>query len=232
MADSAMSCAVIPKPDIHVSQNLISLFGLDDIAKSVERRNPVTGEKTNRLRKSYENHIKDFPGRNKAVSRPGEFAALLEIPEENWQADHVAGREIYRGFPETLMKNLERLEHSMEPGTLPLDEDAKWRNALSLDEPMVKSSGQQPPAKGNLGKTPVQDPTTASVESERPRPLRRGTQRSYNDSSFEGYNEAFDDGSDDEPMAAAYGGKDGGSRGGKKGRQVGTSTRKDRRKRL
>lgn len=149
--------------------------------------------------------------------KPGEFSKLLEIPEENWYADHVAGRELSKGYSEAVQKKLEHLDDYLEPGKLPPEEDAKWRDILGLDQPATKSNAQQQQGiKGNTNKTPQdQAPTT---ENERPRPLRRGKQRSYADSSFEGYKDAFDnDGSDDEPLAATYGTKDG---GGKKGRQV------------
>ncbi|ODV97190.1 hypothetical protein PACTADRAFT_1766 [Pachysolen tannophilus NRRL Y-2460] len=50
---------LLPSP----SSNLIALYGLNDISKSVARTNP-DGSKGVKLRKSYKNHIADLPGRH------------------------------------------------------------------------------------------------------------------------------------------------------------------------
>ncbi|KAL9033478.1 MAG: hypothetical protein Q9214_007498, partial [Letrouitia sp. 1 TL-2023] len=47
----------------------MSLFNLQSLASSVARTDPVTGEKINKMRKSYEGKVKalGLAGRNRAV---------------------------------------------------------------------------------------------------------------------------------------------------------------------
>ena len=49
----------VPSP----KQNLLALYGLEPIAKSLARSNP-DGTKGVKLRKSYKNHIQDLPGKH------------------------------------------------------------------------------------------------------------------------------------------------------------------------
>lgn len=56
------------------THNLIDLYGLGNLASSVARFDPLTGEKR-KLRKSYKNHIADLPGKHdippRGVDQPG-----------------------------------------------------------------------------------------------------------------------------------------------------------------
>jgi mediator of RNA polymerase II transcription subunit 19 len=60
------------------TDNLTALYGLTDLAGSVARSDPVTGEKK-KLRKSYKNQIVDLPGKNiiPAASPAGEWNLLF-----------------------------------------------------------------------------------------------------------------------------------------------------------
>lgn len=51
------------RPSPSPMDNLLSLYGLEPIAKSLARNNP-DGSKGVKLRKSYKNHIQDLPGKH------------------------------------------------------------------------------------------------------------------------------------------------------------------------
>lgn len=57
--------------------NLLSLYGLEPIAKSLARTNP-DGSKGVKLRKSYKNHIQDLPGKHQIPPLKPVPGALLD----------------------------------------------------------------------------------------------------------------------------------------------------------
>ncbi len=61
------------------SQDLISLYGLRDLANSVARIDASTGKKR-KLRKSYKGHIQDLPGKSDIPTEPY-LQSLLNAPE-------------------------------------------------------------------------------------------------------------------------------------------------------
>jgi len=178
----------------HTTQNLFSLYGLDDIAATVARKDPITGEKINKLRKSYEGKIKDFPGKNKAVAIPYELANYIHYPDEEWGIQKVMGKELQKGLSEDMISKLEKAVQAV-PGKLSAEEHEKWRIAIEFDMDLPKAKGGDVPstAKAATGKATKTTMATKSTITEPPRPKRRGTKRSYADDSFEGYGEGFVD---------------------------------------
>ncbi|EDN02927.1 predicted protein [Histoplasma mississippiense (nom. inval.)] len=107
------------------SLDLVSLYGLGPVASSVARTDPVTGEKINRLRKSYEGKIKGLglAGRNKPVKAepgtPGGLKYLTLWPEEEWQNQKVYGKDIKVAEPDSSFFKQQLKAMKMEPGSLP-----------------------------------------------------------------------------------------------------------------
>jgi Rox3 mediator complex subunit len=183
----------------HPSENLISLYGLDELTTSVRRVDPVTGEKVNKIRKSYEGKAKELriAGRNKAIITPGEFSNLLYVPDEDWHNTAVHGKELSRGL------NLKQLQRACAilPGKLPDKEAEKWKAILATDEPPAAKPAASVKAPGGaqrLGASqtgPLQNASGQGINAP-PRPIRSTSKRSYQDSSFSGYGEGFVDDED------------------------------------
>ena len=190
--------------------NLIRLYGLNPIATSVARRDPQTGAKINKLRKSYEGQIKQFQlsGRNKAVTTPGEFMDLVQYPDEEWHIQKEMGHDISKGLPSATLAKLERAMQNipMKTSGAPWEE---WKSIIGTDEQrggikpgMAASQADSAAAKNkHMQGGAVQQSQSAGNRSSaasplppRPaRPERAGTKRRYNNSSFEGYGEGYGD---------------------------------------
>jgi len=223
----------------HPTQNLISLYGLDPLAATVARTNPVTGEKINKMRKSYEGKIKTFglAGRNKAVKHEaGKLAGLMELvqwPDEEWQNQKVLGKEVEKGLGDTLLAKLDRAM-KMEPGPVPNNET--WEDLLGHEKTKPIPSPADVPIKKplpiptNTVRQNLQSNAANTVGIPSPevaRPKRSGKKRRYDEHSFEGYGEGYVD-DDGDPGGAGYSSGDGeGSRRGgsskKKRKTVGLS---------
>ncbi|KAF4549491.1 Rox3 mediator complex subunit-like protein [Elsinoe fawcettii] len=205
-----------PRSRPHPTQDLISLYGLTSLAATVARRDPSTGAKINKLRKSYEGKVKkqDLPGRNKPTHIDGELMGFLEWPDEGWYDQRVYGRELevandpvkgrlWRDEGENPggKGKVERAV-TMAVGRLPREEDDKWRATLALDEPAAAKAPAktaQPPngmLKPGLLNTGVRASAPASPmnRSAVDRPDRSGKKRRYDDASFEGYEGPWDEG--------------------------------------
>ena len=213
-----MNCAAFQRSQPNPSQNLLALYGLSPLVTTVARNDPSTGEKINKLRKSYEGKIKDFAlaGRNKPVKidipegGKGKLRAMMEdISEEQWQAENDANNiEINSVFRETLRKAME-----MRPGTTRKSED--WDEALGHEKPRVAAAPQAPVPKNTPSTVPpqmsngaVRPHTSAAPDVARPR--RATKKRSYADDSFEGYGEGFVDDELDLDAGAYSNSEDGG----------------------
>ncbi|KAL4862049.1 Rox3 mediator complex subunit-domain-containing protein [Aspergillus spectabilis] len=194
-----------PDPSI----DLISLYGLGPVAKSVARNDHVTGEKINRLRKSYEGKLKGLglAGRNKPVKHdpttPGGLRQMTMWPEEEWQNQKVFGKEIKVAEMDTALYNLQMKAMKMEPGTVPNND--YWEDVLGHDKPTKNGNAGEPTKKAATPATAaraVSQPngTPMSAEAERARPSR-GRKRNYDDNSFVGYGEGY---ADDDEDAAFY----------------------------
>ncbi|RAL01046.1 uncharacterized protein BO80DRAFT_425026 [Aspergillus ibericus CBS 121593] len=188
------------------SLDLISLYGLGSVAKSVARMDPVTGEKINRLRKSYEGKLKGLglAGRNKPVKTepgaPGGLRHMTMWPEEEWQNQKVFGKEIKMADMDSALHNLQMRAMKMEPGTVPNNE--YWEDVLGHEKPSkhatsgdVNKKSVAPPPNGIRIPQPNGTPAPVS-EPDRSRPSR-GRKRHYDDNSFVGYGEGYADDDDD-----------------------------------
>ncbi|PYH42084.1 uncharacterized protein BP01DRAFT_347450 [Aspergillus saccharolyticus JOP 1030-1] len=188
------------------SLDLITLYGLGPVAKSVARMDPVTGEKINRLRKSYEGKLKGLglAGRNKPVKHePGAPGGLLQMtmwPEEEWQNQKVFGKEIKVADMDSALHALQMKAMKMEPGAVPNSE--QWEDVLGHEKPSKHAGGG-----GDAGKKVVAPPNGPRMQAngtpgpgvsdaERNRPSR-GRKRHYDDNSFVGYGEGYADDDDD-----------------------------------
>jgi len=190
----------------------------------VRRVDPRTGEKINKLRKSYEGKVKDLrlAGRNKAVTAPGQWIPnLLLVPDDDWHATRVLGKEIEKGLDEAFAAKLARAM-SLAPGKLPERETEHWRNILATDDPVARPppkpalapnasavaitvAQQKQQMASNGASAGGASAASAAAAAKAVRPERLGTKRSYRDASFMGYGEGFvdDDETDDDgrPLA-------------------------------
>lgn len=196
------------------SFDLISLYGLGSTAQSVARLDPVTGEKINRLRKSYEGKLKGLglAGRNKAIKAakrddkgpkdpkaPKSLLELAMMPEEDWHNQHVFGKQIQVADIGSALHNLQTRAMQFEPGTVPNNDF--WEDVLGHEKPAKHPS---PPdggkkvvsAPGGRSAMPVSAAPVQAQEPERTRPSR-GRKRHYDDNSFVGYGEGYADDDDD-----------------------------------
>ena len=182
----------------HPSLNLLTLYGLESLSSSVARKDPVSGEKINKLRKSYEGKIKDLPGKNKAVQKENDLFNLLKYPPDEWEIHQVQGNEIVgalspdgQDLSEEFMASLGSALN-MAPGPLPQEGNDSWRGTIDLDNTTQKAgtAQSQGAAKSDKGRT-GSNATSPTAEPLRPR--RRGTKRNYHDESFEGYGDFGED---------------------------------------
>lgn len=185
-----------PNPAI----DLVSYYGLGPIAASVARTDPITGEKINRLRKSYEGKLKGLglAGRNKPVKHevgnPGGLRSLMMWPEEEWRNQKVIGKEIKVADPDSALYKQQMRAVKFEPGPVPNND--YWEEVLGHEK---KAAVEQPPkrlsvqAPDNLRLNSQSNGTPPMPTAESTRPKRSGKKRSYNDSSFVGYGEGFPD---------------------------------------
>ena len=195
----------------------------------------MTGEKINRLRKSYEGKVKSLglAGRNRAVKHEKEkmlgLAAMADWPEEEWQNQKVMGRDVQKGLSSTTLAKLEKAMR-MQPGPIPNNNE--WEDLLGFEkaapvQPVMESAPKSQKRKHSsntdglsngaprLKTVKVSASASASASaSEAPRPKRSGKKRRYDDHSFEGYGEGFvDDEGGDTVMTGGVGGVGGGGGG-------------------
>lgn len=186
----------------HASQNLFELYGLNDLAQSVARTDPKTGEKINKLRKSYEGHIKalQIAGKPKAVKMERALTGPLDWPDEEWNIQNVSGKEITNSLnPEKtgLSTNLDSLLNGalggIAPGSLPTPEAAKFRAYLGTDEPGKSKVPEGAPHRVIPSASATPNPHAPTAANRAARPERAGSKRTYTDHSFQGYGEGFAD---------------------------------------
>lgn len=200
----------------HNSQNLFELYGLNNLAKSVARTDPVTGEKINKLRKSYEGHIKSLQiaGKPKAVKMDGKLSMLANIPEQDYYLSTVNGKEMKKALNPSgtaLSADFEDLLNGalagMDKGPLPPADANRYRTYIGTDEtakPKIPMEGA--PHRGLQSTATTPNPHASSAASRLARPERSGSKRQYTDASFHGYGEGFND-----DYAESTGGEDNGS---------------------
>jgi hypothetical protein len=201
--DSCYIEHVLQQP--HPSQDLLTLYGLSPLAASVARNDPITGEKINKMRRSYEGQVKAFglAGRNKAVkledNTPGGLVDLINWPDEEWHVQKVSGKELEKGLSATMLAKLEKAM-KMEPGPVPKNDE--WENILGLEK--LKPPVPLPEQKGKvavsgtakqqkMNGTAIKTAPGTPAADEAARPKRTGKKRRYDERSFEGYGEGFVD---------------------------------------
>jgi hypothetical protein len=186
---------VIGRP--HPSRDFVELLGLEEIATNVRRVDPISGEKINKIRKSYEGKIKDLKvaGRNKAISTAKEFNDLMYAPDDHFISTNVLGKEMSKSIGADFQEKMKRALDII-PGSLPKSEIAKWKNVLAMDEGQPQVPGKVRPVGPGAGAAP--EPTSAPTSAPAlERPDRLNKKRKYTDNSFSGYN-GFDDEEDTE----------------------------------
>lgn len=169
----------------------------------MRRTDPATGEKINKLRKSYEGKVKNFglSGKNKPTDIPGELLGFMEWPDEGWHDQRVYGKELENAESSLLMAKLGRALQ-MNPGSLPAEEHNKWKGILGLDDgsktPSLPSS--KVPAHQAMLKAQASSMRASAPASPRAtngvRLDRSNKKRRYDESSYTGYSESYqeDDG--------------------------------------
>jgi len=187
----------------------------------------VTGEKINKMRKSYEGKIKSFnlAGRNKAVKyeegKPGGFMEIVQWPDEEWHNQKVIGRDVEKGLVDGMLAKLD-CAMKMEPGLVPNNE--AWEDILGhekakpIPSPAELATKKPLPPITNNAKPNHNTPsnTSGTPSAEVARPKRSGRKRRYDEHSFEGYGEGYVD-DDGEIGGGGYSSGDGeGSRGSSK----------------
>jgi len=235
-----LGSTVVPRSSPHVSDDLMSMYGLDAMQQSVRRAVPGFPDSGVKLRKSYDGKVKDLEGKVKNTTRPGMLFSLLQYPDEEWQVQKVMGKELIswdhegneipgRDPAEALLAKLGHATMS-GPGRLPVDERAKWQSLLGSDDFNGKSARvEKGPAAAVKSQPHYSNSAPGSPRGTHtgPRPKRQGTKRRYHDDAFEGYGEGFvDDHLDNVSISGAD--DDTRSVGGsaiKKRRKVGTKPR-------
>lgn len=178
-------------------QHLLATYNLLPLLKTVARNDPVTGEKINKLRKSYEGQIKSFglSGRNKPVKsdreedEAGPLRRLATIAEQEWKEGAGQSKiEITSDFRSKLNKAMQ-----LQPGTV--RNNAMWEDLLGHEKPKPMAtpipSQSQPVSRIPNGVMKAQQGTALDKRS------TRGKKRSYGDDSYVGYGEGYSEGDDD-----------------------------------
>lgn len=168
----------------------------------------MTGEKINRLRKSYEGKVKSLglAGRNRAVKHEKDkMVGLVELafwPEEEWQTQKVLGREIQTGLPSA---TLAKLDKAMRMQSGPIPNNNEWEDLLGFEkaapiQPVVESFPRTQRDQREVQTVNANAATNGALPkprrvttSEVPRPKRNSKKRRYDEQSFEGYGEGFVD---------------------------------------
>ena len=165
------------------------------------RIDPITGEKINRLRKSYEGKLKGLglAGRNKPVkhepSAPGGLIQLTMWPEEEWQNQKVTGKEIKVAEVDSTLHDLQMRAMKMEPGPVPNNDF--WEDVLGHEKLSKHHAGDAGGKKMSASRAAQLNggavvPEIVEQQPERTR-ASRGRKRNYDDNSFVGYGEGYAD---------------------------------------
>ena len=183
---------------------MLALYGLGPLLHSVARIDPRTGEKINKLRKSYEGQIKGFnlSGRNKPVK--GERNTEEDLPgplrrvvgssawglqqDEQWNAEHVKSKiEVTTDFRAMLKQAVQ-----MQPGT-PRN-NAYWEDVLGFEKQNARPTpAPQPQHQPALPRQLPNGDIRQHQQSAEAKRQTRGKKRSYGDDSFVGYGEGYSD---------------------------------------
>ena len=197
----------------HLQQDLLDLFGLKPLAATVARTDPTTGEKINKMRKSYEGKVKTFglAGRNRAVKHDHEkslgLLPMTRWPADEWHNQKVHGRDVRNGLSEATMQKLSAAMQ-MQPGPVKNTPEHDWEDLLGNEKvkplPAIDENAKKP-VRADFGAKPngqtngVRLKSNKAIVTEANRPQRAGKKRSYQDVNFEGYGEGYLDDEEDIP---------------------------------
>lgn len=163
---------------------MLTIYNLAPLVATVARVDPNTGEKINKLRKSYEGQLKvlRLAGRNKAIRHDDynvgmSLPTLAHYPSDEWY-NQTIGKDLFQGLPPSTLANLDSAMN-MNPGPVPKSDE--WENILGHEKLKHETKPNGVKKRG---------PETI-------RPKRETKKRRYNDDSFEGYGEGFEDDRDE-----------------------------------
>ena len=123
--------------------DVLSIYNLKPLQQSVARRDPVTGEKINVLRKSYTNKVKQLglEGAPDAVKGSNSVPGLVHPLWDVVAADGTTTWQQQRGElmldendVSSMLGMLDDAMVGMKAGRLPEPEHGKWKRYLGLDE--------------------------------------------------------------------------------------------------
>jgi hypothetical protein len=174
------------------------------------------------MRRSYEGQVKGFQlaGRNKSIKvddgAPGSLMDLVQWPDEEWEIQKVAGKELAKGLSSATLAKVEKAM-KLVPGPVPKNDE--WENILGLEKlkgtiptvetkvrPGLPATSRMAKTNGHFNGMTVQTQATAGDVA---RPKRTGRKRRYDEHSFEGYGEGFVDDEGDIIDAGGYSSGDG-----------------------
>ena len=207
--------------------DLFDLYGLNPLAAKVARVLP-NGEK-NGLRKTYKGKIKELnisgkfdvklsKDEDKEKGLTG-FLAMLRHPDLEWNVNQVYGKEIGSGLPQSTLAALPSAL-SMNKGIIP---KAMWDSSVLGDVDLTEKKAA--PAAHKITSSGMERTSSSSgsyarvKQQEMARPKRAIKKRGYDESSYEGYGEGYDD---DDMADTGYSDGDGEDRGGKRRKKVGS----------
>ncbi|KAI1438281.1 Rox3-domain-containing protein [Xylaria sp. CBS 124048] len=184
----------------HMTEDLFEKFGLTGIAADVARTKP-NGEK-NALRKTYKGQIKTLglSGHFDVIKKEASpFLVMAQTADEDWQNCAVSGKEIEKGLSQTHQAHL-TMATTMAKGQIPKGLwDSSVLGDLAPGHASKKTNLDQISARPTAPSTPALSATGTVQKSNKPqvpqldRARRLGKKRSYQDSSFDGYGEGYDD---------------------------------------
>ncbi|KAH4897791.1 hypothetical protein HBH74_189940 [Parastagonospora nodorum] len=186
----------------HPSQNLFRLYSLEALARSVARTDPVTGEKINKLRKSYEGHIKQMQiaGKPKAQKMENVFMEPLCYPAQEWNLLKVQGKEIEKALNPTQTaldpefgSLLDGAFAGIAPGPLPAADTTRYRTYIGTDDAVKPKPQDGPPHRPTPYTSAAPTPGNSASGRGVSRPERQGSKRHYTDAAFQGYGEGYND---------------------------------------
>lgn len=200
-----LNCPAINLLQPDPSRDLLEQYSLQAVQASVARRDAKTGEKINKLRKSYETKSRNLgiEGRNKATVQEGHLQGLVD---PLWDAPISEGVTMWDERNENTKFSasntndiMDRLQSALKfkVGNLPKAEHNEWTQQLGLDEvaaPRPPANALQTSKSTNnvlLAKTAPLATVRASAPTSpaSARPDRAGKKRRYDESSYEGYDD-------------------------------------------
>lgn len=194
-----MRCSEHNPPRPALTEDLFTLYGLNDLTNSVARASADGKIKGVKLRKTYKNHIKDhgvsgvFDSKKRDFDAPESLFMMMVTPGEEFDAQYTRGKEIHKGL--ALDDDLLTKAFTMSKGSIPKD---VWDSAV------LGELGNSAPVEAAKTTQKLSQPYAGGARSVKPeisRPRRATKKRSYQDSTFEGYGEGFVD--DDIPETTA-----------------------------